>query len=246
MALQEELELQGSFLFRYRGVLPIAILALAIVAYALHVLSLPVKTISSINETYSYLCLLITFFGFALRIYTVGYSHENTSGRNTKSQIADEVNTVGIYSVVRHPLYVGNFFMWLGIALLTQNMWFVFAFIFIYWVYYERIMFAEEQFLRKKFGDNYLNWASQTPAFLPNLRLYKPSDRKFNFKKVLRQEKTGLLLIFLMYFLFNQIGAAIILGKVSIALDFWGYSAASALLLYICIKFLQKKTTLIN
>jgi len=241
MPLQEELEFQGSFLFRYRGVLPIAILALAIMAYALHVLSLPLKAISSINETYSYLCLLITFFGFALRIYTVGYSPENTSGRNTKSQIADEVNTTGIYSVVRHPLYVGNFFMWLGIALLTQNMWFVFAFIFIYWVYYERIMFAEEQYLRKKFRDKYLSWASQTPAVLPKLKLYKPSGRKFNLMKVLRQEKTGLLLIFLMYFLFNQIGVDIILGKVSIVPDFWFYSAAFAFLVYICIKLIQKK-----
>src|SRR6476469_4674220 len=105
MALQEEFELQGNFLFRYRGVLPIAILVLAIFAYALHIISLPGKNINSIDEPYSYFCLLITFFGFALRIYTIGYSQDNTSGRNTKSQVADEINTTGIYSTVRHPLY---------------------------------------------------------------------------------------------------------------------------------------------
>lgn len=246
MALQEELELQGNFLFRYRGVLPIAILVLAILAYVLNAFELTSKKINSINEDYSYFCLLITFLGFAIRIYTVGYSPQNTSGRNTKSQIADEINTTGIYSVVRHPLYVGNFFMWLGIGLLTQNPWFVFAFIFVYWIYYERIMFAEEQFLRKKFNTSYLTWAERTPAFLPMFKLYKPSIQKFNFRKVLRQEKTGFLLIFLMYFLFNEIGYSIIFNKISINADFWLYALLTALLTYIIIKFLQKKTSWMN
>lgn len=120
MTLQEELELQGSFLFLYIGVLPIAIPAVAILAYILHLLGIPGKINRSINEAYSHLCLLITFFGFTLRIYAVGYSRHYTSGRNTKSQLADEINTSVIYSIVRHPLYVGNFFRRLGIASFTQ------------------------------------------------------------------------------------------------------------------------------
>ena len=55
--------------------------------------------------------------------------------------------------------------MWLGLCLLTQNLWFTISFILIYWVYYERIMFAEEAFLTKKFGDTYLEWASRRPLF---------------------------------------------------------------------------------
>src|SRR5258706_3448136 len=241
MALQEEFELQGNFLFRYRGVLPIAILALAILAYILHITALPVNRINANNTFYTYSCLLITFLGFVIRIYTVGYSPENTSGRNTKSQIADELNTTGVYSIVRHPLYVENFFMWSVIALLTQNLWFILAFIFIYWVYYERIMFAEEQFLRKKFGNKYLEWAKQTPAFIPKFKQYKEPVRKFNTRKVLTQEKTGLLLIFLVYFLFNAIGYDIIQQKISIRFDFWFYTMMVAVIGYITIKFLQKK-----
>jgi Phospholipid methyltransferase len=143
-------------------------------------------------------------------------------------------------------LYLGNFFMWLGIAILTENIWFVFAFIFIYWVYYERIMFAEEQFLRKKFGVSYLNWAALTPAFIPKFKLYKPPGRKFNFKKVLKQEKTGLLLIFLIYFLFDEIKSVISTKTIFIKPDFWFFAILLALLAYAIIKFLQKKTTLIN
>ena len=67
----------------------------------------------------------MSFFGLGIRVFTVGFTPKNTSGRNTAEQIADVLNTSGIYSMVRHPLYVGNFFMWLGIGLLTQNPYFV-------------------------------------------------------------------------------------------------------------------------
>jgi protein-S-isoprenylcysteine O-methyltransferase Ste14 len=245
MPLQEEFEFHGSFLFRYRGVLPIAILVLAILAFIPTAMAEP-KQIKLTNEVYSYCCLFITLIGLAIRIFTVGYSAQNTSGRNTKSQIADDINTTGIYSIVRHPLYLGNFFMWLGIALLTESPWFVLAFIFIYWVYYERIMFAEEQFLRKKFDLSYIVWATYTPAFIPNFRLYKPPVRKFSFKKVIRQEKTGLLLTFLIFFLFDAIKSVVSNKKLFIKLDFWFYAFIVALAAYVIIKLLQKKTKLMN
>jgi len=103
---------------------------------------------------------LISLCGLAIRVYTVGHTPANTSGRNTAGQLAESLNTTGIYSLVRHPLYLGNFFMWLGVALLIANFWFVIAFVFAYWIYYERIMFAEEQFLRTKFGPTYVEWAN--------------------------------------------------------------------------------------
>ena len=246
MPLQEEFKIQGNFLFRYRGVLPIAILMLTIFTYIINIIQSPPTVVLAIDKFYGYLCLLITLIGFAIRIYTVGYSQENTSGRNTKSQIADWLNTKGIYSLVRHPLYVGNFFMWLGIALLTQNPWFILAFIFMYWVYYERIMFAEEQFLREKFGDYYMQWADNTPAFIPSFKNYKPARSKFKIKKVLKQEKTGLMLIFLMFFLFDNIGSCISNNKLTIEINFWFYMMILSVVAYLIVKLLQKTTTLFN
>ena len=240
MALQEEFELQGNFLFRYRGVLPVAILLLTIVAYILHIAALPENGKNVIDGFYHYLCLLVTLLGFGIRIYTVGYTPDNTSGRNTKEQIADELNITGIYSIVRHPLYIGNFFMWSGLALLSQNAWFILAFIFMYWVYYERIMFAEEQFLRKKFGEVYLSWAQQTPAFIPQLTEFKRTYTKFKITKVVKQEKTGLLLIFLLYFLFYEIGLCITMNKFLIKFNFWLFAMIFSLIAYILIKLLEK------
>jgi len=241
MALQEEFELQGNYLFKHRGVLPIAILLPGLVAYIIHIIDMQKSGNDAVDGPYHYFCLLITLLGFGIRIYTVGYAPDNTSGRNTKDQIADELNTSGIYSIVRHPLYAGNFFMWSGFALLTQTPLFILAFVFMYWVYYERIMFAEEQFLRRKFGTVYLRWAKKTPAFIPRFTKFKKPITTFKIIKVIKQEKTGFLLIFLLYFLFYEIGLCVMLKKISINFNFWFYAMVFGLVAYLLIKLSEKK-----
>ena len=62
------------------------------------------------------------------------------------------LNTSGLYSVVRHPLYLGNYLMWLGVALFSRTWWAPVIVSLVFWLYYERIMFAEEEFLRRQFG----------------------------------------------------------------------------------------------
>ncbi|MDA3779075.1 MAG: methyltransferase [Bacteroidales bacterium] len=144
MALQEEFEQQGNWLFRYRGILPLIILFIGFLIY-LRTEIYPETFFlenTSFEIYYEMSCLLISLIGLGIRVFTVGRTPKNTSGRNVSKQVADTLNTTGIYSLVRHPLYVGNFFMWLGPALLTGNFWCIISFCFLYWISYERIMFA--------------------------------------------------------------------------------------------------------
>ena len=67
--------------------------------------------------------IIISFLGEAIRIFTVAYTPAGTSGRNTKQQLADTLNTTGIYSLLRHPLYLGNFFMFLDTFIFTVNIY---------------------------------------------------------------------------------------------------------------------------
>ena len=243
MALIEEMEKQGNFLFRHRGTLPIIILVAGLIFFA-YTEWMRVSAFDTDLPFDRYDQLLALFFcltGLFIRGYTVGHTPSNTSGRNTVKQVADELNTSGIYSVVRHPLYVGNFFMWLGIAVLTMNFWFVITFILLYWLYYERIMFAEEQFLRRKFGEIYLEWASQTPAFIPRLKNWKEPTLDFSWKKVLKKEKTGLLAVFSVLFLFDFVQDSIRVGKPEVSIDFWSIALLFSLGYYLIIKLAQKR-----
>jgi len=192
MALQEELKTQGDFLFKNRSYLPLIILVIGLSVF-IHSEYQNKIIDNRIPELFNYIWLSISLFGLYIRVVTVAHTPKNTSGRNTKEgQIAEQLNTTGIYSIVRHLLYLGNFFMWLGVAMLTNNTWFVIAFILLYAFYYERIMYAEESFLIQKFGDTYLDWAKNTPAFIPSFKYYQKAKYPFSIKKALKKEKNGL------------------------------------------------------
>jgi protein-S-isoprenylcysteine O-methyltransferase Ste14 len=121
MALIEEMDKSGNWLFRWRSFLPVVLYAFAAVVIVAEAdTDMPLY-----NSTWALICLGIAMAGQAIRAITIGYTPKGTSGRNTKEgQVAEVLNTKGIYSTVRHPLYLGNFFMWMGIILYVGNWWF--------------------------------------------------------------------------------------------------------------------------
>lgn len=106
MPLQEEFEQQGNFLFKHRSYIPILILLASFIIYTISIRDGK----DPFGNGIIYLSLGVSIIGLLIRIYTVGHSPANTSGRNTAAgQVADTLNQQGIYSIVRHPLYLGNF-----------------------------------------------------------------------------------------------------------------------------------------
>ena len=246
MALQEEFVKRGNWLFRYRGILPIIILLVGMVLY-LRTKIYPETFFlegTPLDEFYPYVCFAISLLGLFIRIYTMGRTPKNTSGGNVKKQVAGKLNTTGSYSLVRHPLYVGNFFMWLGPTLLTGHIWFIIIFFLAYWLYYERIMFAEEHFLRDKFGTPYLEWALSVPAFMPHFRGFVKPDLPFSWRKVLKKEKNGIAAVFLIFLVFDVAGQLIVNGR---SFDyFFAIGFIFTALSYVIIKLLKKRTRLLD
>ncbi len=93
----------------------------------------------------------------------------------------------GIYSIVRQPLSLFNFLIYFGICLLIGHLWFVITFCLLFWIYYERIMYAEEQFLYRKFGEDFVKWSAETPAFFPKFKIFVKPSHSFSWKKVIKK-----------------------------------------------------------
>jgi len=184
MSLIREFEKTGNILFRYRGQIPVILFPA----------SLPFlyQSVDCAPEV-KILAILVSFLGFVIRAYAIGTTPRGTSGRNTREQVAETINTSGIYSVVRHPLYLGNYGMWAGIVIYTGSWTFFLIFSLAYWIYYERIMFAEERFLEKKFGQAFLDWSAGVPSFIPRFSQWKPSLVPLSVKTILRREYSGIL-----------------------------------------------------
>lgn len=89
MALQEEFEKRGNWLFQYRGTLPLIVLIAGLFLYLRSKIYpetyFPDGTHFEIY--YEYICLLISLSGLFIHIYTIGYTPENNSGRNVKEQV---------------------------------------------------------------------------------------------------------------------------------------------------------------
>ncbi|WCL81321.1 isoprenylcysteine carboxylmethyltransferase family protein [Saprospira sp. CCB-QB6] len=244
MSLKTELRSQGDFLFKHRSYLPLVIIVLGLGAYIYNVWS---KQLIDPNyaEYYKWGCLAVSLIGLFIRMHAIGHAAPNTSGRNTaEGQIADHINSSGWYAICRHPLYVGNFFMWLGLAGLTQEFWFIIAFIFMYWVYYERIMYAEEAFLIDKYGKAYTDWSAKTPAFWPKFSQWRKPDYPFSWAKIIRQEKAGILNLFLVFFIFEALGSYISSQEWLNMSPLWYGLLIGSIVWYLIIKVLQKTTNI--
>ncbi len=190
MALLHSFEKSGNTLFKYRGQIPVVLFIFAVpIIYFTDTSWLTEQQF----QIATYLAIAVSFFGFIFRAYAIGTTPKGTSGRNTAKQVAESLNTTGIYACVRHPLYVGNYFMWIGIVAFTFNVYYIVLVSLAFWIYYERIMFAEERFLERKFGQQYLDWSMKVPAFIPAFKNYVPSTTPFSFITVLRREYTGIL-----------------------------------------------------
>jgi len=234
MILVETFIRQGNWLFRYRSFLPLLLLAGAL----LYSFFFPPPKL--LGEWYAFVCLIPGLVGLWIRSMVVGYSPANTSGRNTEAgQLAAQLNSTGWYGMVRHPLYLGNFLMWLSPLLLCGSVVITLLFIAVFWLYYERIMVAEEAFLSKSFGDEYSKWAATVPAFLPNRLFWVKPPLSFSWRKVLRKEKNGLFALLLVFWIFLSFQKSVSGNSIQMVYGFWFWAMLVSALVYLVLKFLK-------
>jgi protein-S-isoprenylcysteine O-methyltransferase Ste14 len=241
MALMEELEKQGRWLFRWRSYLPL--LVLPVVFLALRDSEYLERAVGEMaDDLWKGFCVALSFMGLIIRCITVGYAPRGTSGRNTKRQKAEILNTTGTYSIVRHPLYLGNFIIMLGISLFIQVWWSTVISVLAFWLYYERIIIAEEKFLRGEFWDLYLDWSEKIPAFSPKLRKWEKPSLPFSFKAVFTREYTTFFVIITTFSLIDITEDIFVEGELDLA---WIMVFAAGFILYSTLRFLKKKTKIL-
>ncbi|MBC8242656.1 MAG: lipid A phosphate methyltransferase [Alphaproteobacteria bacterium] len=247
--LIREMSRQGSFLFRWRGYLPLALSPLLVVAvfqsgYFGAYLGDTAET------AWMAFSAMVSFLGLAVRVITIGYTPAGTSGRNAREQRADELNTTGIYSVVRNPLYLGNYLMLLGVSLASMAWWLPVIITLSFLLYYERIIFAEEEFLAATFHEEYTAWSARTPLILPRLRQWEKPNLSFSLRNVLRREYSGFYAL-VVCFTLVELGTDMLGEGMTFAewLDqdfYWIWIFAIGTLIYLTLRTLKRHTSLLS
>jgi protein-S-isoprenylcysteine O-methyltransferase Ste14 len=243
--LQRELVRQGNWLFRWRSYLPFLILPLAITSFRS---STWVNEAfgNSFEEAWDIVCYALALIGLALRVATVGFVPRGTSGRNAVKQNAEVLNTTGMYSVVRHPLYFANFIVFVAFVLLFKSLLLVLLMGLAYFLYYERIMMAEEKFLDDKYGNRYRAWAAKTPAFFPRLSGFVRPALPFSWRSALLREFHTFFLISAAFAIVEMLEAMLLEGQ-SFAEwladePIWPAVFVFSLLTYLVVRTIKKNT----
>jgi protein-S-isoprenylcysteine O-methyltransferase Ste14 len=246
MALTDEMGMQGWWLFRWRSYVPLLLLALMLPP-SLVGLHWPFDSYR-FHKVWEVICLFVSLSGLAIRCATVGFVPRGTSGRATSKLNATALNTTGMYSLIRHPVYAGNFLIGLGVTLVWLDWWAPTIYLLCFCLYYERIMIAEEQYLERQFGEAFQQWARVTPPFLPwpSQRCHwKKPALPFSLVSIVRREYSTFVLVIVLHAGMEAIEDYWIDGRPSFGHQ-WGVVLVSSIAGYCILRVLKSKTGLLK
>lgn len=125
--------------------------------------------------------------GELLRIWAVSHAGKWTRSRHLK---APRLVTSGPYAYSRHPIYLGNFLIGLGMVVLSEALAFIPAFLILFAFQYHIIISEEERFLRERFSEEFDRYRAQVPKYFP-VRVYMGRGRAFGRNLPLKELGTA-------------------------------------------------------
>jgi protein-S-isoprenylcysteine O-methyltransferase Ste14 len=109
-----------------------------------------------------------------------------------------QLTTSGPYAFTRNPLYVGSFFIGLGVTVAGGHWIWAALFVVFFVGVYARTMAVEAARLTELYGDRYRDYARSVPAFLPRITPYRPAGGQrtagFRLEQYLRNREWEALL----------------------------------------------------
>lgn len=138
--------------------------------------------------------LLIAVLGQAWRVYAAGVIYKN-----------QKLATTGAYSLVRHPLYLGNFLILGGFTVASGSLVVAAVVVLFFLFYYPAAIRYEDSKLEKLFQDEWRDWSRSIPAMFPTgLKWQANQDAEWNPRQSLIRNGELVYIVF-------EVAAAILL-----------------------------------
>ena len=132
---------------------------------AVWLLVLPFLVFASPTWTLLHVGAVIAALGLAIRGWAAGTIHKDK-----------QLTTSGPYAFTRNPLYLGSFFIGLGVTVAGGHWIWPAIFVVFFLGVYSRTMAREVARLTELHGERYRAYARAVPAFLPRLTPYRPEE----------------------------------------------------------------------
>uniref|UniRef100_A0A914WG30 Protein-S-isoprenylcysteine O-methyltransferase n=1 Tax=Plectus sambesii TaxID=2011161 RepID=A0A914WG30_9BILA len=127
------------------------------------------------SEVISWIGVLICTVGEILRKGAMLTARSNfTHLISTRKRNDHELITHGLYSLFRHPSYVGWFWWSIGTQIALVNPLCVVAYAVVSWRFFNERIYDEELYLINFFRDDYVHYQQRVPVGLPFIEGFKP------------------------------------------------------------------------
>lgn len=170
--------------------------------------AIPILILSSNMNDRTFRWGIITMIlGELIRFWALGFIEKK----------GEKLAMSGPYAFVRNPLYVGNFFLGLGITILVWNWMITVLFLVGFLGIYTGTIRGEEKYLRERHGKTFEDYCAHVRAFFPRLTPYKaPQQDSFRWDRIIKHHEyvtvLGIMLIAMLIHLYDEI----ILAKESV------------------------------
>ncbi len=137
--------------------------------------------------------LALVLLGLAGRAWAGGCAGRHTRGAAIE---APRLATGGPYAHVRNPIYLASVMLGLGMVGLLGDPWMLVPCVGVFLFLYTSIVPAEEEFLRRQFGEDYARYCAKVPRIVPRLRAWSGAQEQPFERSALRHEaRLGLMLV---------------------------------------------------
>ena len=142
------------------------------------------------HTSWLFTAFLVSLFGEAIQLWSFASLVKN-----------EQLAARGPYVLVRNPMYLGRFFLILGLVLLFGNPYVTVAYAIFYYFYMVNRVQREEKHLAALLGQPYQDYCVRVNRFLPSLgRLSDPAVRFFNGSVLYRNNGHWNLLAMLLFY----------------------------------------------
>jgi protein-S-isoprenylcysteine O-methyltransferase Ste14 len=112
---------------------------------------------------------IIGGLALAAGIFLIGSAFSQMMNANTTpdaNQPTTVLVTTGLYRFSRNPIYLGFFLIYIGFTLLVGTFWGILLSPFLLWTVTHAVINMEEEYLKRKFKDEYNSYSSHTRRWI--------------------------------------------------------------------------------
>ncbi|MBN2378762.1 isoprenylcysteine carboxylmethyltransferase family protein [candidate division WOR-3 bacterium] len=128
-------------------------------------ISIPICLIVFLYTIFVPLKLYTPWFWAGLPLYCLGLVIFTVSKLNYAAVGQDELATLGLYRISRHPIYIGIYLAFLGIGVMSAS-WVFLVFTVLYMILTHFSILAEERFCFDKYGEDYVRYMKTVRRYM--------------------------------------------------------------------------------